>query len=231
MTVGGLPIKASTNGKGLPITIATNGRGIPVIVASNGRGIPTITVAKGGIPVVIVGGGGTTEEWLSTAIGLGNFTGTYGDDGVQYTLGTVFSVLKNGQLTAVRFWKSPADTATARNVAIFPAGNPVPVVTQVTSSEPVGVGQWIEVTLSSPVNVMAGSTYVVAAVMAQARYAPTAHAFLSGYSGTGMRAISNAEAIGLSLSGNGAFVVGGALTYPNGSFNETYYWIDVKWKG
>lgn len=55
MTVGGLPIKIATNGRGMAITIAANGRGIPVKQATNGFGIPVVQVAKGGIPVVMVG--------------------------------------------------------------------------------------------------------------------------------------------------------------------------------
>ena len=193
------------------------------------------------------GGGGPppptpVNEYLHPALGLAtDYGGTEFIDGVSYTMGTWFTVMKKGSITAVKFWKAAADGASSHTVAIYQDTNHTAVAVEVTSSEPPGPC-WIEVPLSSPVVVAtdaAGPTdfthIYCTAVYRVAYYAATGGALLNGHYTTNnvLYAISSGElhATDSAITGNGVFNQDGFPAYPTDAFNDTYYWVDVRWTG
>ena len=181
------------------------------------------------------------SEWLSSGFGLpATYGGTeYLDGGAGLTLCTQFSPIKAGWITKLRFWKVSTDTATSRTVGIYDVADKSLVTSEVTTGEPVGTGQWIEVTFTTPMPVVDATVFTnnfyAAVEMAQLRYAATGGQFGTvGYYSTpdaAMYSPSTAESNGLggNSESNGAFIYSADLDYPDDSFGGGYYWVDVLW--
>jgi hypothetical protein len=79
---------------------------------------------------------------------------------------------------------------------------------------------WQEVRFATPVNVVAGTTYVASYFAPNGGYAVDAGYFANDYVNGALKALASAPA-----SGNGVFRYGGG--FPDGSFNSANYWVDV----
>lgn len=180
------------------------------------------------------------SEWLSSGFGLpASYSGTENSDGgTGLTLCTQFTPVKAGWITKLRFWKTSIDTATSRTVGIFDCETGLSVTSEVTSGEPVGTAQWVEVTLSSPIvttdTTLFDRNYYAAVAYDQQKYPATAGQFSStGYYSTPAAAMfspATADSDDGGGIGNGAFRYGtSGLVYPDGSFGGGYYWVDVLW--
>jgi len=76
------------------------------------------------------------------------FSGSF-NDGQNLVTGIRFAIAKTVKITHVSIWKTSADALTSREVAIYNnAGTQVAFGT--SSSEPTGVGQWIDIPLNTP---------------------------------------------------------------------------------
>ena len=147
-------------------------------------------------------------------------TGDNYDSGY-YTLGLVVQASVAGQITSV-WWYKPSTNApdqTTFNAAIYSdAGTAL-----ATGSLSGAVVGWNEIPLTAPLTIDATARYIAA--VAVQRYGATANAFLNSITNGPISALSDATA-----PGNGRFNAQGSDPtphYPTGSYNRTWYGVDV----
>ena len=122
-----------------------------------------------------------------------------------------------GSITGIRFYKAAANTGTHIVNLWDLSGNKLATAT-VTNETASG---WQYVTFSSPVPILANTTYVASYFDPNGHYSATSSAFTSAFSNPPLQAVPN------SLSANGVFAVASTSTFPANSFNSTNYWVDV----
>jgi hypothetical protein len=137
-------------------------------------------------------------------------------------LGTKVRFDVKGQVTGVRFYKSAANTGT-HTAALYSATGTLLASGTFTGESATG---WQSLTFSSPVNVSANTTYVVA------YYAPTGHYSASpGYFGNNTATYNQMHAIADGVDGgNGVYSYGSAPSFPANTYNANNYWVDVLWQ-
>jgi hypothetical protein len=81
---------------------------------------------------------------------------------------------------------------------------------------------WQTATLSTPVAVTAGTTYVVSYLAPNGHYSATGGAFADGpFSNPPLQALSTGT------SPNGVYRYSATSTFPTNSFNAANYWVDL----
>ena len=85
---------------------------------------------------------------------------TAGQDAADYQWGYRFSVVRDGQITALKFYRIAAQTSTSRAISLWDATGTIKLAEVVTSGE-TGTG-WKSYQLATPYQVKAGTDYVVA---------------------------------------------------------------------
>jgi hypothetical protein len=132
-------------------------------------------------------------------------------------VGTKFKADYNGTITGIRFYKAAANTGIHIGSLWSSTGTRL---AQVTFSNESASG-WQTATLSSPVSVTAGTTYVVSV------FDPSGHYSASG--GALSTPVDNGmlHTIADSVSPNGVFAYTNTGTFPTGSYNATNYSVDV----
>lgn len=141
-----------------------------------------------------------------------------------YTLGMVFRSMVSGYATEIKFWKTSVDPTTTRTVGIYDdIGNNL-IASGTSVAEPAGPG-WITVPLTTPVRIDPMRVYVATALFPNGRYAAQAGGFTTAVRRGFLEALAdNDPAV---ETGNGRFVAGATLTYPNSNSNAPNYWVDV----
>jgi hypothetical protein len=134
-------------------------------------------------------------------------------DGSALSLGTQFVPSQDGYITAVRFYKSAANTG-AHTGSIWSASGTR--LSTVTFSNETSSG-WQKATLSHPVAVTAGTTYVVSYYAPNGHYSYTTHYFDSTYSGGTMSVPGGS---------NGLYQYG-SDSFPTNTYGNANYWVDV----
>jgi Domain of unknown function (DUF4082)/Bacterial Ig-like domain len=127
-------------------------------------------------------------------------------------LGMRFVPQVNGTVTAIRFYKGPANTGTHVGTLWSPTGNVLATVTFANES----ASGWQTATLSSPISVTAGSQYVVSYLAPNGGYAANSNFFAQPY--------SNGPLQGLM----GLYAYGATTSLPASSFMASNYWVDVE---
>lgn len=179
------------------------------------------------------------SEWIASGISVpANYPGsTFSDGGTGLTLCTLFQVLTTGWITKLRFWKVPEDTVTSRTIGLYDTATHTLVTSVVTSGEPVGTGQWIEVPLTTPLAVtghpvLTSTGFYVAVQYEQQKYAATAGANPFGAYSTGGNAYTpnsgEAVSIGGIVGGSGAYKYSTGINYPDAG-GVAYFWVDAFW--
>nr|BFF20410.1 hypothetical protein GCM10025730_39310 [Promicromonospora thailandica] len=132
------------------------------------------------------------------------------DDGAAVELGTRFSVTRDGEIGAVRFYRGPANTG-AHTVTLWSdAGAPL-----ATADAPAGGSEgWQTVPLPTPVDVTAGSTYVVSYLAPHGGYAAGAGYFAQPRTLGPLTTPVDA----------GRYAYGGG--FPQYSWDSTGYWVE-----
>lgn len=133
------------------------------------------------------------------------------DDAVPIELGVRFSSTVDGTVSAVRFYKGPANTGTHLGRLWSATGQ---LLASATFQNETGSG-WQTVTFAAPVAITAGTTYVAAYWTPVGRYAVSSSAFNDGLT---------RPPLFVPVSG-GAYAYGGG-GFPNSSSNHNY-WVDV----
>lgn len=141
------------------------------------------------------------------------------NEGTSLELGVKFRPNVDGQITGVRFYKqgNMGNTHTGR---LWNLGSG-PEITSAVSQNETASG-WQTITFSSPVSVVAGTTYVASVTMPDGRYIATPNHLTSDIVNGPLTVPSSANS-----GGNGVFNGTGG-SYPNNSTNNgTNYWVDV----
>ena len=135
-------------------------------------------------------------------------------DGAALELGMRFVPATNGTVTGVRFYKSAANTGTHTGSLWSASGTQLATGTFTGES----ASGWQTLTFASPVNVTAGSTYVVS------YYAPNGH-----YSNDTAYFTADMTRGPLTAPGsdNGVYRYGTGGGFPTGTWNSSNYWVDV----
>jgi len=129
-------------------------------------------------------------------------------------LGTVFQPSKDGTVTAIRFFKGAGNAGTHTGSLWSTAG--VRLAT-VTFSNETATG-WQTATLATPVQVSAGTSYVVSYYAPQGNYAYTSGFFVNPWTNGALTAPAG---------NNGRYLYGAGGGFPVNSWASTNYFVDV----
>jgi hypothetical protein len=152
--------------------------------------------------------------WRSTAAPQ-----TISDDTSSVELGVQFYSDVNGSITAIRFYKGSNDTGT--HVGNLWGSDGTLLATATFSNET--ASGWQQVNFSSPVAITANTTYVASYFAPNGGYAADTNYFTnSGVDGSPLHAPSSAAS-----GGNGVYAYNSSSTFPNQSWDDTNYWVDV----
>ncbi len=138
-------------------------------------------------------------------------------DGSPVNVGVEFTANTSGSVTGVRFYKATANTGTHVG-ALWTAGGSL--LASGTFANETATG-WQTLTFSSPVGIVAGTTYVASYYAPNGHYSATPSGFNAAVVNGPLTAPANAT------TANGVYAYGGANTFPGSSYNATNYWVDV----
>ena len=153
--------------------------------------------------------------WASTA------TPSLADsgDGGGIEVGVKFTVDFNGYVTGVRFYKSAANTGTHIGNLWTLSGAKLATVTFTNES---GSG-WQQGNFSTPVSVVAGTTYVVSYYAPNGHYSYNSNFFASaGVDNPPVHALANGGS-----GGDGVYNYASASTFPSSTYGAANYWVDL----
>jgi VCBS repeat-containing protein len=142
------------------------------------------------------------------------------NDGQQLTLGLKFRSNVAGQITAIKFYRSPTDTG--QNVVdLWNTGGTKLATATFTNTSASG---WQTVNFASPVSIAANTNYV-ASYHTTGAYAATDNFFTSAVTNGPLTAQASSTA-----GGNGVYRYGGSASsslFPNNTYESANYWADV----
>ena len=134
-------------------------------------------------------------------------------------LGLKFRSDVAGQITAIRFYKGALNTGT-HIVSLWAADGTL--LARETSSGETASG-WQTVTLSTPVNISANTTYIVSYFTSSGFYAADLDYFLiNGVDNGPLHALN--DGVG---GGNGVYAYGSSPQFPSNSYRSSNYWVDI----
>lgn len=151
-------------------------------------------------------------------------------DSTTYTFGMYFSPSVNGKVYGAA-WCNPNAATSGENgvtpqIALYPgpAGGTSPLATKTTTVTEVR-GNWNYELFTTPIDVTAGTTYMIAVLHQRYSY-DSAYFNLAG-GGHGTQTQGNLTAEGATGTNNNFFIAGGSLAKPTTNPNSTWYGIDV----
>jgi len=154
-----------------------------------------------------------TSTWIAADSPFGIDT-----DPSPLELGVKFRPLVNGKVTGVRFYKGAGNTGTHVGRLWTSGGSSLATA---TFSGETATG-WQQVSFSTPVNVTAGTTYVVS------YSAPNGHiSYTSNYFTSAGITSQYLTAMASGVDGNNGVFAASTGTFPSSSFNDTNYWVDA----
>ncbi|WP_244443083.1 DUF4082 domain-containing protein [Bradyrhizobium sp. Ai1a-2] len=142
------------------------------------------------------------------------------NDGSQLQLGMKFTSSVAGQITALRFYRSPGDTGINTLDLWTSTGTRLSTATFSSTS----ASGWQTVTLPSAVSITANTTYI-ASYHTTGAYVATNSYFTAAVTNGPLTAPSTTTA-----GGNGVYAYGGTSTsgiFPTNTYNAANYWVDV----
>lgn len=134
-------------------------------------------------------------------------------------LGLKFRSSVNGYITAIRFYKSSANTGTHTGTLWSAAGTELATVTFGGET----ASGWQRQPLPAPVPVTAGTTYVVSYHTNVGYYSAN-----GGYFAGGAQTQGPLRALGAGESGPNGVYIYGPRAFPTQSWNSTNYWVDIE---
>ncbi|GGU07128.1 hypothetical protein GCM10007979_00890 [Nocardioides albus] len=129
-------------------------------------------------------------------------------------LGTAFTPSRDGRVTAIRFYKGPGNGGTHVGSLWSSAGTRMASVTFTGET----ASGWQDATLSTPVAVSAGVTYVVSYLAPQGHYAATSGFFNTAWTSGDLTAPATS---------NGRYLYGAAGGFPTFDWGATNYFVDI----
>ncbi|UPJ60690.1 DUF4082 domain-containing protein [Bradyrhizobium sp. 192] len=142
------------------------------------------------------------------------------NDGTPLEVGLKFISSKAGQITALKFYRSPSDTGTDL-VDLWTSTGTKLASASFTNTTASG---WQTVNLATPVTISANTTYV-ASYHTNGAYVATNNFFANSFTSDSLTAPSSATS-----GGNGVYSYGGTSTnglFPTNTFASSNYWADV----
>jgi hypothetical protein len=173
---------------------ATNSAGSGPASAASGVATPDDSIFELGTPAVVDAG-----------------------DTSATVLGVKFNADVNGSITGIRFYKASANTGTHVGALWTAAGTQL---AQGTFGGETASG-WQTLTLSTPVAVTAGTTYVASYLAPRGHYSVTSAAFSNPLDNPPLHALDTGT------SANGVYTYSTTSVFPTNTFNSTNYWVDV----
>lgn len=165
------------------------------------------------------------------------------DDGSAYTMGMQFRVTAPGcTLTAIYFWRSPfrhdgnptaSSDAFATACGLYDADVPNPLIAPAESiTHPGTTTGWIKHTLATPIALDSTKIYRAAIFGDPPYYSATTHYWDTGAGSAGLDVgpihVYNDAGAGPGGGGQDSFHATTPMTYPEGAFNASNYWIDIE---
>ena len=140
-------------------------------------------------------------------------------DNAALEVGVKFRAETDGRITGLRFYKGATNTGTHVGHLWSRTGTLLATATFTNES----ASGWQQVTLSDPVAITAGTTYVASYHAPRGNYAVSEDFFEAGaVNNPPLRALGNGED-----GGNGLYGYGPSGTFPTGVFRTENYWVDV----
>jgi hypothetical protein len=139
------------------------------------------------------------------------------NDGNAVELGTKFTSDVSASVTGVRFYKAATNVGTHTGSLWSTTGTRLAQATFTSES----ASGWQTATFASPVNITAGTTYIVSYFAPQGHYSAESGAFSAAVNNGSLHALSNAT------SPNGVYMYGAASAFPSNSYNASNYFVDV----
>ena len=134
-------------------------------------------------------------------------------------VGVRFRPTTDGRVTALRFYKGATNTGTHTGHLWTSTGT---LLATATFANETATG-WQEVTLPTPVNVTANTTYVASYYAPKGNYAVDEDYFTSaGVDSPPLRALKDGED-----GGNGLYGYGALGTFPTSTYRSENYWVDL----
>ena len=159
---------------------------------------------------------GTTARTCSTSIDAPTTTVT--TDPTDYELGMRFTANVAGTITELRYFRGAADAGDT-DTRVLNLWNAAGVLLgSVTVTSTAGELGWQVGTLSAPIAIEAGATYVVSYGTTQ-NYAATANYFNTAHSGP--------DGVLTAGVASGVFAAGTPGVFPTATYNASNYWADV----
>jgi hypothetical protein len=156
----------------------------------------------------------STDSTPETLFGAVTPATAAANDSSPVELGVAFSPTLDGKITGVRFFKGTGNGGTHRGTLWSSTGTQLATVTFAGES-PTG---WQTAKFATPVNVTAGTTYVVSYLAPQGHYAVTGGFFANPWSNAHLTAPAG---------NNGRYVYGAAGGFPTNDYGATNYFVDV----
>ena len=177
--------------------------------------------ASAALPITIVAGSGQpTFSLFGPSV---TPTGQEFNDGAALELGMKFQSTEAGTISALRYWRDASDATDTdvRDGHIWSATGTL--LGTVTFNSSPGLSGWQVATLSTPVAVQAGTTYVVSYHTAD-NYLASSNFFAANYIGQSNELLAPSSS---SSGGNGVYAYGSALQFPTATYQAANYWADV----
>ncbi len=136
-------------------------------------------------------------------------------------LGMKFSAATDGAVTGMRFYKGPQNVGTHTGSLWTSTGQLLATATFTNET----ASGWQSVGFATPVEITAGTTYVVS-YHSNGHYSADGNYFTSTVTNGPLSAPSSAAS-----GGNGVYAYGSASAFPTSSYNASNYWVDVIFSG
>jgi hypothetical protein len=140
-------------------------------------------------------------------------------DTVGVTLGVRVTVLRDGRISGVRFYKASTNTGTHIGALWSTSGQ---LLAQATFTNETTSG-WQQVNFATPVAVKAGTTVVAGYFAPRGRYSSSLDYFAASATTSGPLVAPQS----VTGAGNGLYRYGSSLAFPNATWRATNYWVDV----
>ncbi|CAN7457392.1 DUF4082 domain-containing protein [Phenylobacterium sp. LjRoot219] len=171
---------------------------------------------------VVTVGGAQTPDTVSL-FGTTSATGILGNDGQAVELGMKFSATTAGAVTALRYWRGAGDAGDTDVRAGHLWSSTGQLLGTASFSSTAGQSGWQVANLTTPVNLTAGTTYIVSYKSADNYTAQTNY---FGSTVTEPFGVLTAPSSGAS-GGNGVYAYGAGAVFPNQTYLASNYWVDV----
>ena len=125
---------------------------------------------------------------------------------------------QDGYIQAIRFYKATRNTGT-HVVNLWTSSGTLLATATATGETSSG---WQTVTLTTPVAITAGTTYVVSYHTNVGHYGADLNYFTQEITNGPLHAPTSS-----SSGGNGVYAYGAASAFPNNTFSAANYWVDV----